>query len=205
MTASATQDPATVLTLLLVAAIVLPLLVVAYALSKSRRKNQALTAAYQGAVQDYHEAYRAAGNAHRAAEAARADLERSKANAAQALEQQQLNHDQELQALRDQLAPLGPEIVKKALGRQTPADVGEFIRKNFIRAMREGDFATVYHMVDNVGISVNYEDAYGNTALICAARYGLKVPIEQLLYRGADVCARPVETAAAVWQLARLR
>ncbi|HCA24818.1 MAG TPA: hypothetical protein DEP32_11705 [Pseudomonas sp.] len=109
MTASATQDPATVLTLLLVAAIVLPLLVVAYALSKSRRKNQALTAAYQGAVQDYHEAYRAAGNAHRAAEAARADLERSKANAAQALEQQQLNHDQELQALRDQLAPLGPK------------------------------------------------------------------------------------------------
>ena len=40
---------------------------------------------------------------------------------------------------KGQLAPLGPEIVKKALGRQTPADVGEFIRKNFIRAMREGE------------------------------------------------------------------
>ena len=36
-------------------------------------------------------------------------LLRSQENAAQALEQQQLNHDQELQALRDQLAPLGPK------------------------------------------------------------------------------------------------
>lgn len=34
-------------------------------------------------------------------------LERTKSDYAQALEQQQLNHDQELQALRDQLAPLG--------------------------------------------------------------------------------------------------
>ena len=34
---------------------------------------------------------------------------------------------------------MGPEIVKKALGRQSPADVGEFVRKNFIRAMREGE------------------------------------------------------------------
>ena len=111
MTTTTIQDPATVLTLLLVAAIVLPLLAVAYALSKSRRKNQALTAAYQGAMQDYHEAYRAAGEAHRAAKAARADLKRSKANAAQALEQQQLNHDQELQALRDRLNPLSERDV----------------------------------------------------------------------------------------------
>jgi predicted nuclease with TOPRIM domain len=36
-------------------------------------------------------------------------LERIKSDYAQALEQQQLNHDQELQALRDQLAPLGPK------------------------------------------------------------------------------------------------
>ena len=34
-------------------------------------------------------------------------LQHSRNTAAQALEQQQLNHDQELQALRDQLAPLG--------------------------------------------------------------------------------------------------
>ena len=40
---------------------------------------------------------------------------------------------------KGQLAPMGPEIVKKALGRQSPADVGEFVRKNFIRAMREGE------------------------------------------------------------------
>lgn len=57
----------------------------------------------------------------------------------------------------------------------------------YAKAMREGDFAKVYHMVDKVGISVNWEDSYGNTALICAARYGLKVPIEQLIFRGADV------------------
>ena len=40
---------------------------------------------------------------------------------------------------KGQLAPMGPEIVKKALGRQTPADVGEFLRKNFVRGMREGE------------------------------------------------------------------
>jgi pSer/pThr/pTyr-binding forkhead associated (FHA) protein len=57
----------------------------------------------------------------------------------------------------------------------------------YAKAMREGDFETVYHMVDNVGITVNWEDSYGNTALICAAKYGLKVPIEELIHRGADV------------------
>lgn len=40
-------------------------------------------------------------------EGLKAQLQHSRNNAAQALEQQQLNHDQELQALRDQLAPLG--------------------------------------------------------------------------------------------------
>lgn len=36
-------------------------------------------------------------------------LLRSRENAAQALEQQQLNHEQELQALREQAAPLSPK------------------------------------------------------------------------------------------------
>ena len=34
------------------------------------------------------------------------------------------------------LACLGPEIIKMALGRQTGADVGDFIRKQFVFAMR---------------------------------------------------------------------
>ena len=38
-----------------------------------------------------------------------------------------------------QLAPIGPEIIKVALGRQTNADVGEFIRKQFIHGMRQGE------------------------------------------------------------------
>merc|ERR1712045_786296 len=38
-----------------------------------------------------------------------------------------------------QLAPIGPEIIKVALGRQTNADVGEFIRKQFIHGMRQAE------------------------------------------------------------------
>ena len=37
------------------------------------------------------------------------------------------------------LESLGPEIVKKAMGRQTAADVGDFIRSKFIVAMRQGE------------------------------------------------------------------
>ena len=37
------------------------------------------------------------------------------------------------------LASLGPEIIKKALGRQENADVGEFIRVQMINGMRSGD------------------------------------------------------------------
>ncbi|WP_321346411.1 hypothetical protein [Halopseudomonas oceani] len=103
-----TQNPATVIAILITAAAVLPLLAGAYALGrgKNRQENQALSIAYQGAVQLEREATHAASAAHRAAKAARADLKRSQENAARALEQQQLNHDQELQALRNQLNPL---------------------------------------------------------------------------------------------------
>ena len=38
-----------------------------------------------------------------------------------------------------QLAPVGPEIIKVALGRQTAEDVGEFLRKHFIHGMRQGE------------------------------------------------------------------
>ena len=37
------------------------------------------------------------------------------------------------------MAPLGPEIIKVALGRQTKEDVGEYIRKQFIHGMRQGE------------------------------------------------------------------
>ena len=40
---------------------------------------------------------------------------------------------------KGKLADLGPEIVKVALGRQSNADVGEFIRKEFINGMRQGE------------------------------------------------------------------
>ena len=36
------------------------------------------------------------------------------------------------------LAELAPEIVKTSLGRQTNADVAEFIRANFVKGMRSG-------------------------------------------------------------------
>ena len=40
---------------------------------------------------------------------------------------------------KGQLAPLGPEIVKVALSRQSNADVGEYIRKQFVNGMRQGE------------------------------------------------------------------
>ncbi|MAC99699.1 MAG: hypothetical protein CMK76_07445 [Pseudomonadales bacterium] len=103
-----TQDPTTVIALLIAAAIALPLMVLAYALGKgkARQDNQALTIAYDGAVNLQRKTAQESGEALRAAAAARADLERSKENAAQALEQQQLNHEQELRALRAQFRPL---------------------------------------------------------------------------------------------------
>ena len=57
----------------------------------------------------------------------------------------------------------------------------------YAQAMRQGKFDTVYDMVSKVGISVNWEDTYGNTAIIVAAKFGLKVPIDRLLLLGADV------------------
>ena len=40
---------------------------------------------------------------------------------------------------KGQLCSLGPEIMKAALNRQTPTDVGEFIRKAFVYGMRNGE------------------------------------------------------------------
>ena len=40
---------------------------------------------------------------------------------------------------KGQLASLGPEVIKVALNRQTNADVGEFIRKQMIHGMRQGE------------------------------------------------------------------
>ena len=40
---------------------------------------------------------------------------------------------------KGQLAPLAPEVIKVSLARQTNADVAEFIRRNFINAMRNGE------------------------------------------------------------------
>ena len=40
---------------------------------------------------------------------------------------------------KGQCAAIGPEVVKKTIGRQTAADVGEFIRKHFVNAMRNGE------------------------------------------------------------------
>ena len=37
------------------------------------------------------------------------------------------------------LAPLGPEVVKCAMGRQTQEDIGEYIRKVFVNCMRNGE------------------------------------------------------------------
>ena len=34
---------------------------------------------------------------------------------------------------------MGPEVLKVAMGRQTAADVAEFVRKEFVNAMRNGD------------------------------------------------------------------
>ena len=40
---------------------------------------------------------------------------------------------------KGQLAPLAPEVIKVCLNRQTNAEVGEYIRKQFIHAMRQGE------------------------------------------------------------------
>ena len=40
---------------------------------------------------------------------------------------------------KGQLASLGPEVMKVTLNRQSNADVGEFIRKQFIDGMRQGE------------------------------------------------------------------
>ena len=37
------------------------------------------------------------------------------------------------------LAPLGPEVVKVAMNKQTNEDVGEYIRKFFVNCMRNGE------------------------------------------------------------------
>jgi pSer/pThr/pTyr-binding forkhead associated (FHA) protein len=57
----------------------------------------------------------------------------------------------------------------------------------YSNAMRKGDFQKICDMVQKVGISVNWEDSYGNTAIIVASKFGLKVPINKLLYLGADI------------------
>ena len=71
-----------------------------------------------------------------------------------------------------------------ALAEKTQIDK---VYASYAKAMRNGDFKTIENMVKNVGISVNWEDTYGNTAIIAAAKYGLKVPIDHLLFLGADV------------------
>ena len=40
---------------------------------------------------------------------------------------------------KGQLAPLAGEIVKKALGRQTDAGIGEYLRQQFVIAMLNGE------------------------------------------------------------------
>ena len=51
---------------------------------------------------------------------------------------------------------------------------------------RIGDFDKIYLLIDNYGADVNWEDTYGNTPLIAACRYGLRLPIRNLIERGAD-------------------
>ena len=50
----------------------------------------------------------------------------------------------------------------------------------YARYMRSGNFEGVYDMIDNEGIDPNWEDTYGNNALIYAARWGRKARVEDL-------------------------
>lgn len=78
------------------------------------------------------------------------------------------------------------EIAKKKAAVEEKKQIDK-VYAVYAKAMREGDFKKVYDMIEKVGISVNWEDTYGNTAIISAAKFGLKVPIDRLLYLGADV------------------
>ena len=60
------------------------------------------------------------------------------------------------------------------------------IYADYTHAMRIGDFDKIYLLIDNYGADVNWEDTYGNTPLIAACRYGLRLPIRNLIERGAD-------------------
>ena len=60
------------------------------------------------------------------------------------------------------------------------------IYADYTDAMRKGNFEKIYQLIDNYGADVNWEDTYGNNPLITACRYGLKVPIQRLIERGAD-------------------
>ena len=60
------------------------------------------------------------------------------------------------------------------------------IYADFANAMRVGDFGKIYTFIDRFRLDINWEDTYGNTPLIAACRYGLRVPIMKLCRRGAE-------------------
>ena len=86
-------------------------------------------------------------------------------------------------------AKLAYEAKLKEAKARVEAEKREGLRviyADYTDAMRKGDFEKVYMLIDNYGADVNWEDTYGNTPLIAACRYGLRVPIRKLIERGAD-------------------
>ena len=86
-------------------------------------------------------------------------------------------------------AKLAYEAKLKEAKARVEAEKREGLRviyADYTDAMRRGDFEKVYMLIDNYGADVNWEDTYGNTPLIAACRYGLRVPIRKLIERGAD-------------------
>ena len=91
----------------------------------------------------------------------------------------------ELQALRQRRARKEKhrkDVIEKARKefeakqRRHELERRQFFSK-YARYMRAGNFEGVYDMIDNHGVDPNWEDTYGNTALIYASRWGRKARV----------------------------
>ena len=76
-----------------------------------------------------------------------------------------------------------PDLQKLELTLEAEKEGLRIIYVDHTHAMRIGDFDKIYLLIDNYGADVNWEDTYGNTPLIAACRYGLRLPIRNLIER----------------------
>ena len=116
-----------------------------------------------------------------------ADIAEEKYNAKMEVERQEALKEYKRAAdQKIQQAKAAIRLAKKKAEAHGQAQVDK-VYATYSTAMRNGDFETMYDMIDKVGISINWEDSYGRTAIITACKYGLKKPIDSLIALGADI------------------